>query len=116
MRILHFTNLTTFIITIALFASIHFIMYGMIASIFLGALQLLFGIILVVYYKDLSVKHQNYLKGYWAIVIVNITAIIIISEIDVNYFYGILIVQIIPMIIASYFVFITYQIQKKAIK
>lgn len=112
MKTLHYINLMAFIITIGLYASIEYVMYGMIASFFLGIIQLFLGIILIIYYKNLSIIQQNYLKTYWTVVILNITAIFILSELRFNKFYLILVVQIIPMLIATYFVFLTYQIQK----
>ncbi|MET2985891.1 hypothetical protein [Aureibaculum conchae] len=112
MKTLHYINLAALLITIGLYASIKFVMYGMIASFFLGIIQLFLGIILIVYYQNFSTIHQNYLKTYWAIVILDITAIIIISDFSVNHFYSMIIVQIIPMLIATYFVFLTYQVQK----
>ena len=114
MKTLHYINLTAFLITFGLYASIHFVIYGMIASLCLGVIQLFLGIILVVYSKEFSKKHQNDLKIYWILAILNIMALIIISEtrFGINSYYTATLTFIIPMFIASYFVYLTYQIQK----
>ncbi|MBJ2174925.1 hypothetical protein JBL43_11800 [Aureibaculum sp. A20] len=114
MKTLHYINLTAFLITFGLYASIHFGIYGMIASLGLGVIQLFLGIVLVVYSKEFSNKHQNYLKIYWILAILNITAIIIVTETrhGLNSYYAATLTFIIPMFIASYFVYLTYQIQK----
>ena len=101
-----------YLITISLYASIEYVMLGMIASFFLGVIQLLLGILLLFNYDSLCNSHQKYLKTYWTMVILNVATILIVTKIGFNDFYGIIIVQIIPMLIASYFIFLTYQIQK----
>ena len=59
MKTLHYINLIAFIVTIGLYASIEYVMYGMIASFFLGIIQLFLGIILIVYYKNLIANCKN---------------------------------------------------------
>ncbi len=114
MKIIHYINSFIYIITLALYLTIF---YGLMAQIVLGFLQVLFSLILLVDKKKLRPPGINHLRVYHIVVI--IYAIMALIPIWLQYSLGdhtsIPLYMILPMLIATYFVWITYQYQKQAI-
>lgn len=112
MKKLYYINLTSYIIVMALYISVHFLMYGMIGSIFLGLLQIITALI-ITFDKSIhkSKAHTNHVKNYWLLVFTILFIILIFSYLKLGDEYlGILVAQIFPMCIATYFVYIMYVI------
>lgn len=90
-------------------------MYGMYAQFLLGISQIVIALILLFFLKNFSSKIKSHLKNYWILTLGILSLLFLFSQIHQtsNDFLVILFVFIIPMFIASYFIYVTYLIQKK---
>lgn len=97
------------------YITIYYVVYGMYAQFLLGIIQLLIAIILLFFKKNFTSTIKRHLINYWksVIIIAFILLIICISNNLNDSITPIVIVFIIPMLIATYFVYITYLIQKQ---
>ena len=115
MKALHYINLIFYTITIILYATIYFVIYGLYAQFFLGIIQVIIAFTLLFYKKNFNEIIKKHFLNYWILVLVTLVAIAALS-IKSNFsnsFIYITILFIIPMLIATYFVYITYLIQKQ---
>ncbi len=101
-------NKVAFILTLILYVTI---IYGMITQILLGITQLTIAVILLFKKDDLTEEINKYMNYYWGLVF---GFFIFIGLLYYNIFPDIarLLIFIIPICIAGYFVFITNKILK----
>ncbi len=106
MKIIHYINSISFIITLLLYITL---IYGLIAQIFLGSIQVILAIILFAYWRKIKDIDKKHLAVYASLVVLfGLTCLTDILDTD----FGIAYLMITPMSIAGYFVFITNQINK----
>ncbi len=115
MKILHCANCCFYILTIIPYITIYFVMYGMYAQFLLGVIQLILALILLFSLKKFNLDIRKHMKRYWMSVLGILSFIWVISKSSgiKDDVIQVLFVFVIPMIIASYFVYITYLIQKQ---
>lgn len=117
MKILFYINVLVYILTAGLYISVRYAMFGMYAQVLLGLVQLLSAAILFFFYRSFTKKIQKNFIGYW------LSAIMILSFIIFDFgttglniladkTLQILFVFVIPMIIATHFIRLTYLIQR----
>ncbi len=106
MKIIHYINSTCFTITLLLYITIF---YGLMAQVFLGSIQVIIAIILFIYWNKLTSKPQKHLIIYTLISL--LYGLLWLTDI-VDTDFGIVFIAVIPMMIAGYFVYITYLIKK----
>lgn len=104
-----------YLATVVLYGSIIYILLGMYAQLFLGAIQLIIALILVFLRNRFTLAVKDHLKRYWLYVLINITLIatFVHTGLIENDFIQTAILFVFPMLIATYFVFITYLINKQ---
>jgi len=105
---LHTINLVFYSLTLALYLTI---LLGMYAQVVLGAVQIILAFVLLAHWKKLYAKSQRLLNVYLFIVLVYGTYMAYFTP-SFNDAISILLFFIIPMIIATYFVYVTHQIQQ----
>lgn len=106
MKIIHYINGTSFIITLLLYITIF---YGMMAQVFLGVIQIILAIIVFTFWRRMNTLQKKHLIAYTILVILyGLTSTTDVVDTD----FGILFLTLVPMSIAGYFVFITHQISK----
>ncbi|MBR9914120.1 MAG: hypothetical protein GYB32_04730 [Algicola sp.] len=115
MKLLYRINLIIFSLTITAYATIIFVILGMYMQILLGITQLIMAVILLFFMKAFTIKINKMLRVYWFAVVLTMSVIsIMLSASIVKYeFLQLLFAFIIPMLIASYLLRITYLIQKQ---
>lgn len=115
MKILHYINCLFYLITIVPYITIQYAFFGMYAQFILGIAQIVIAIIISLYFKKHSRINKKHISNYWIAALTNLLAILILFKTNFtnNETITILFLFIIPMLIASYFVYITYSIQKK---
>ncbi len=106
MKTLHYINLVSFTITLLLYITIF---YGMIAQVFLGTIQVILALILLLYWKTLKSRQKKLLAVYAFVAI--LYGLLWLTDI-VNTDFAIAFITVIPMSIAAYFLYITAQIKK----
>ncbi|AUP80303.1 hypothetical protein C1H87_16950 [Flavivirga eckloniae] len=97
----------------ALYATIHFIFFALYAQILLGFVQILIALILLFFINRYNKKIKRLFAFYWGAALTTLILIYLLFELNPH---GSILkyeVFIIPMLIASYFVYITYLIQKQ---
>ncbi len=115
MKTLHYINCFFYLITIVPYITIHYFLYGMYAQFILGIAQIVIALIISLYFKKHSRINKKHVSNYWIATFTNLLAIPILFKTNFtnNYTITILFLFIIPMLIASYFDYITYSIQKQ---
>ncbi|MFK8037430.1 MAG: hypothetical protein AB8B74_04020 [Crocinitomicaceae bacterium] len=113
MRTIHNINKWSFGITVVLYAMIITIFFGLIAQALLGGIQIILALVILLQWKQFSQYIQKLISIYWAIVISYAAMGFLITE-HINESLGIIYFVIIPMIIAGYFVFVTFKIKNNA--
>ncbi|WP_405205345.1 hypothetical protein [Aquimarina sp. LLG6339-5] len=111
MKTIHSINKWSFIITLILYTTV---IGGLLAQMALGVIQVVLGVIILFHWKKLSTKTKRHLLMYWFIVLTygllwatNMFNTWKTSSMVMDPY--ILFICIIPMLIASYSVYITYQ-------
>ena len=113
MKILHKINFFALAITLALYLTVFL---GMYAQIILGPLQLLLALIVSFkYYKNLNKTLKNYLLAYWITAAISLIIAYLSWTHSTANDYIIITVFVIPMLIACYFVYVTYKITQHLI-
>lgn len=113
MKIIHNINLWCFILNLTLYLMI---IPGMIAQFFLGLIQLTLAIIISTKWKELESTIKYLMKLYWSCVAV---CGILITLFSMEVFKKnqdaqvISFLFIIPMLIAAYFVYVTWKVSKQ---
>ncbi len=110
MKKLHQVNIFALIITLILYLTVYL---GMYAQIILGPLQLIIALIISFkYYYKLNPKLKKSILIYWALAIVSL----IIAYFSWTYYkpndFIMITVFVIPMLIACYFAYLTFNITK----
>ncbi|WP_378177963.1 hypothetical protein [Aquimarina sp. SS2-1] len=109
MKTIHNINKWSFIITLLLYATVYF---GLLAQILLGFIQVVLAIIVSLNWKNLNRKVKHLLFIYWGL-IPTYGALWLTNAFNTNNdIILILLFCLIPMSIAAYFVYITYEIKK----
>lgn len=115
-KILHIMNIIFYSLTMLCFISVYGAIFGAILQFFLGILQIVLAIIIPLKYEALLTnKHKKQLNNYWIFTTVILIFIGINSKfalIENTDALWILILSI-SMLVATYFVRITYLIQKQ---
>ncbi|WP_299442520.1 hypothetical protein [uncultured Aquimarina sp.] len=110
MKTIHNINKWSFIITLFLYLSV---IGGLLAQIVLGVVQVILGLNLLFNWKNLSSQSKKHVSVYWMIVLLyGFTWLIL--DFSFRDSVGFIYFMLIPMSIASYFVYITYQIKKNS--
>ncbi len=115
MKALHYINCFFYLITIIPYLTIYYAMVGMYVQFILGFVQIIIAIILLFYTKKYNKNIKEHILYYWSSVLVILFIILALSKSNNigNDIIQIAFIIIIPMLIASYFVYITYLIQKQ---
>ncbi len=115
MKILHYINCFFYLITITPYVTIYYFFFGMYAQFILGIVQILIAIILLLYMKRHSEIIKKHISSYWVFTLINLLIILILYKTNVmnDDIIQITFVFVTPMLIASYFIYITYLIQKQ---
>ena len=118
MKALHYINLVFYTITIILYATIYLVIYGLYAQFFLGIIQVIIAFTLLFYKKNFNLIIKKHFLYYWILVL---TTLVVIAALSIksnfsNSFVYTSILFVIPMLIATYFVYITYLIKKNSLK
>ncbi|WP_027392609.1 hypothetical protein [Aquimarina latercula] len=111
MKTIHNINKWSFIITLILYTTI---IGGLLAQMALGVIQVVLGVIILFHWKKLNIKIKRHLLIYWFIVLTYglLWTTDIFNTWRTNSMVMdpyILFICIIPMLIASYSVYITYK-------
>jgi uncharacterized protein YqjF (DUF2071 family) len=106
-KTLHIINKVTFFTTLILYFTL---ILGMYFQMVLGAIQLIIALVLVIKFRELNKNSKKYLLTYWFLVTISI--LLIYLNIFFNSDFGnsvltLIIIFIIPMCIATYFYFLT---------
>lgn len=109
MKYLHLLNVWSYTITLLLYLTFYF---GLIAQFVLGIIQLIIFIYLLFNIKKFSKKLKNKLFMYLAMVLAYAAAAYFMASFKTFNDLYILVWTLAPMLIATYFVYITYQIKK----
>lgn len=113
MKVLHKINFFALAITLALYLTVFL---GMYAQIVLGPLQLLIALIVSFnYYKKLDKTLKNHLLAYWLTAAVSLIIAYLSWTHNTASDYVIITIFVIPMLIACYFVYLTYKITQHLI-
>lgn len=115
MKALHYINSLFYGFTIIPYLTIYYFAYGMYAQFLLGILQMVIALILLLYIKKFNLKVKRHFKNYWISTLGTLLILFLFSQTEktINEALVIVFVFIIPIFIASYFIYITYLIQKK---
>lgn len=115
-KILHIMNIIFYSLTMLCFISVYGAIFGAILEFYLGIFQVVFALLISWKYDTLLTnKHKKQLKHYWTI------TTIILCFIGVNTTFNLIestdtlwmLILSISMLVATYFVRITYLIQKQ---
>lgn len=115
MKLLHYINLVIYVCTVIPYITIYYAMIGMYMQFLLGIVQLLIAIVLLFFTNSFDSKTQKLLGSYWFFTLAIIASITYVYNRDMiqNDMVQIVTLYVIPMIIATHFLRITYLIQKK---
>lgn len=108
MKTIHNINKWSFIITLFLYLTVYL---GLIAQIPLGFIQCVLAISVLSYWKKMNPLSKNLIGMYWFLFISYWITFSILKE-SINNDIWFLFYAIIPMSIASYFVYVTYTINQ----
>ena len=106
MKIIYKINKWSYIITLALYLTLFL---GMYAQIALGAIQIILALIISVKWKKLDTNSKTKMLNYLVVILMYGFLLLVI---DFENIAGLLIILlfVLPMLIATYFVYITYKI------
>ena len=110
MKILYKTNLLAFIITLVLYLTIYF---GLLFQILLGLIQIFSALSLFYYWKNISKSSKAKVLYYWVFVAVYFLLCITIENLyndTIPYIIGLI---LLPLSIASYFLYTLKRINKE---
>ncbi|MEX0313050.1 MAG: hypothetical protein AB3N18_02655 [Allomuricauda sp.] len=112
MKFIHYINSFIYVITLVLYLTI---IYGLLSQIALGFLQVVFSLILLIDKKKFRPPGINHLRLYHIIILIYgaIAIISLLVEPNIEESIYILLYVILPMLIATYFVWITYNYNKQ---
>ena len=115
MKTLHYINCFFYLITITPYITIYYFFLGMYAQFMLGIVQILIAIIISFYIKRLRNTSKKHISNYWVLTLINLLIILIFYKTNImsNSICQIVFVFVTPMLIASYFIYITYIIHKQ---
>ncbi len=106
---IHNINLIVYAITLTLYITI---IYGMLSQMVLGAVQVILAFVLLGNWKKLFAKSQTLISIYFLIVLIyGFTFMLSYGYFKYDYM-SMISIFIIPMAIATYFVYVTHQIKQ----
>lgn len=108
-RFLYYLNLIVYVLTLVLYLTI---LGGLYAQIALGAIQLLTGLIIFFFWKSYTPKIKKQLTYYWAIVAVYGSCWLVDWDDFGGDLFFIIAIILIPITIASYFMYVLNTIHK----
>lgn len=111
MKILHHINCFIYFTTIGFYASVYLIILGAYAQIALGVTQLIIALILILSFNKLNKKVKKMIVYYW-IITLSLLSFLLYKHYSQSLSNEMISLFIIPMLIASYFVYLTYLNQK----
>ncbi|WP_299258021.1 hypothetical protein [uncultured Aquimarina sp.] len=109
MKTTHNINKWSFIITLLLYLTVYL---GLLAQIPLGFIQFILALSILSRWKELNPLSKKLISIYWFLFISYWLAFYLLNQSFENT-YGLIFYAVIPMGIASYFVYTTYQIKKE---
>lgn len=116
MKLVHKINTIALVITAVLYALIITIYLAMMAQIVLGIIQVMLAVTVTrLYYGELPHRFRNLLHTYWILAVVDGVVVGWLQNADYDAFSNVITVVayfILPMIIAAYFVYVTFQIKR----
>lgn len=83
---------------------------GFAIMFFLGIIQLIMGIVLTFFWKNLPVKFRNMLLIYWGIVVAFGVGVYLFTQEDIE---NVFVWGVIPMTIAAYFTFLLFRLRNE---
>ncbi|SFC82995.1 hypothetical protein SAMN04487987_101166 [Algibacter pectinivorans] len=115
MRNLHYTNCFFYSLTLIPYITIYYFIYGMYAQLILGVTQIIMALVLLFFGKKLNREIKKHLKNYWILTLGILLLIFLFTQANsnTNEIILVLFVFILPMGIASYFLYITHLIRKQ---
>ncbi|MBW1296724.1 hypothetical protein [Aquimarina litoralis] len=108
MKTIHNINKWSFIITLLLYVTIYL---GLLAQIPLGFIQFVLAFSILAHWKKLNNLSKKLIVGYWSLFVLYWITFFILNQ-NLESMFGLFFFSIIPMSIASYFVYVTYRIKK----
>ncbi|MFP2996209.1 hypothetical protein ABN763_09860 [Spongiivirga sp. MCCC 1A20706] len=112
MKTLHSINIWSYSITLLLYLTIYL---GMLAQILLGIIQLVMFCFLIFNSKNVPLTTKKRLSIYGSLVIIYGLISILVKDLSSTNDIYMLFWTLIPMLLASFFVFITYKLKKELI-
>ncbi len=106
MKTMHNINKWSFIITLLLYVTFYF---GLLAQILLGGTQITMSVVLLIKWKSFSIKLKKHIVAYFFLVA--LYGLLFFTDIK-NTSFMIIYMTVIPMSIAAYFLYLTYEIKK----
>ncbi|MGY3792555.1 hypothetical protein [uncultured Aquimarina sp.] len=108
MKTIHNINKWSFIITLILYITVYL---GLLAQIPLGFIQFVLACSILAYWKKLNIQSKKLIVGYWSLFVLYWVSFLILNQ-NFESLFGLFFFSVIPMSIASYFVYVTYKIKK----
>lgn len=107
MKTIHYSNVFLFTVTLLLYLAV---LLGFFAQFFLGCAQIVMALLLYFTQKSLKPKGFDHLSTYFIIVLTYglVATFTLILEMPLGSFLSVFLYMVIPMCIATYFVFITH--------
>lgn len=113
-QLIHKVNKWSFSITVILYLTVFL---GMIAQLVLGCIQIILAIIISSRWTELSTEGQQHLKNYWICIgIYSTVSPLALAYANLEKELVIALLFLTPMIIAGYFLHITYEIKESNIE
>ncbi|MHA7059649.1 hypothetical protein ACWGOQ_0020655 [Aquimarina sp. M1] len=108
MKTIHKINKWSFIITLLLYLTVYL---GLLAQIPLGFIQFVLALFILTRWKKLNPLSKRLISIYWLLFISYWLAFYFLNK-SFEFVYGLIFYAVIPMSIASYFVYTTFKINK----
>ena len=119
MKLLFYSNAIIYITILSCYISVIYTVYGLIAQFIFGIFQLIVGFYLLTVCYNFNQKVRTFIKYYWTSIVIYIPILIgLLLLISNNVIQSnskalaVLMIIVAPMLIATYLIFILYNIQK----
>ena len=109
MKIIHNINKWSYIVTLILYLTLFL---GMYAQVALGIVQIILALVIFTKWNEMNIFNKRYLIIYWIIVLIYGASYIMVNYYDWDVNFAICLL-VIPMIIATYFVYTTNEIYRQ---
>lgn len=108
MKTIHNINKWSFIITLLLYITVYL---GLLAQIPLGIIQFVLACSILAHWKKLNSISKKLIVSYWSFFALYWITFFVFNQ-NFESLFGLFFFSVIPMSIASYFVYVTYKIKK----